>query len=81
MTKALIAIAVLLLTLLVAPLLGTFIGTIIGAVVGFVYPNTFAAVFTAAGFPALAALPLWQIGGVLGFIGGFFRSHLKQSDK
>lgn len=28
-----------------------------------------------------AALPLWQVGGVLGFIGGFFRSHLKQSDK
>lgn len=77
MTKLLLSIIVLLATLLVTPLLGTFIGTFVGAIVGFVYPNTFAAVFTAAGFPALAALPLWQVGGALGFIGGFFRSHLK----
>lgn len=77
MTKILLAACALLGTLLLLPLLSTFIGTFIGAVVGFFYPNTFAAVFTALGFPALAALPLWQVGGVLGFVGGFFRSHLK----
>lgn len=75
MTRTLAATAFILGTLLVVPLLATFFGTFIGAVVGFVYPHTFAAVFTAAGFPALAALPLWQVGGVLGFIGGFFRSY------
>ena len=75
MTKLLATVALLLATFLVVPLISTFIGTVIGAVVGFVYPNTFIAVFAAAGFPALAALPLWQIGGVLGFIGGFFKSY------
>lgn len=78
MTKALLGLVLVLLSLMLLPVLGTVIGSFIGAVVGFFYPNTFAAVFTALGLQAVAALPLWQVGAFLGFVGGFFKATFQE---
>lgn len=55
----------------VAPLLGFLGGAFSGWVVGVTFPNTMADLIAAL---HLTVAP-WQLGGILGFIGGFFKSY------
>ncbi len=71
----------------VLPIAGFLFGAFTGWVVGWVFPETFSQFFIAVGLVAqtetqLSGLPVigwtpfepWQIGGMLGFAGGFFKS-------
>lgn len=60
----------LLLALLIIPMLGTIFGAVTAIIVSFFWPTTFAAALAHFG---LAAFAPYQIGAILGFIGGFFR--------
>ena len=55
----------------VAPILGFLLGAFSGWIVGFVFPETFSQFFMVL---YLGAFEPWQIGGMLGFVGGFFKS-------
>jgi hypothetical protein len=59
-------------------LLGTMFGALAGWVVGLVFDQTLARVAMMLGVPGT---PAWQLGAMLGFLGGFFRSHLRESSK
>lgn len=57
-------------------LLALLCGAVTGYVCGLVFPGTLAKLAAVLG---LAGTPSWQLGAMLGFVGGFFRSHLKES--
>ena len=75
----LVLIMVVMLMFFIAPLLGFISGAISAWVVECVFPQTFATFMTYAG---LTVEP-WQVGGMLGFLGGFFKSTstFNQKDK
>jgi uncharacterized protein involved in cysteine biosynthesis len=52
-------------------LFGFVFGALAGLIVGAAFPATFSAFLGAIGMGALAP---WQFGGMLGFVGSFFRS-------
>ena len=51
--------------------LGTLFGAFAGWVVGLFFGKTILSFFAALG---ITGFKMWQIGAVLGFVGGFFRS-------
>ena len=57
----------------VLPLLGFLFGAFTGWVVGTVFPETFSQFFVILSQSFIHLEP-WQIGGMLGFVGGFFKS-------
>lgn len=65
--------AVLLLFLL--PVLTPAVGALAGWVVGGFFPGTSRAFLDALGMQELA---MWQLGAMLGFVGGFFKAVLTQ---
>lgn len=69
--KVLLALAAILGIIMLFPILGTLIGCFVGWIVGIFWPNTFAAFLTHFGLSAFAP---WQIGALLGFVGGFFKA-------
>ena len=56
-------------------LLGTIWGMFVGWLVGLFFSNTLLPIFAAIGLKGFA---LWEIGGFLGFVGGFFRTAVTQ---
>lgn len=52
-------------------ILGTLFGAFAGWVVGLIFGKTILSFFAALG---ITGFKMWQIGAVLGFVGGFFRS-------
>ena len=66
------------LLMVVLPLLGALLGALSGWVVGWFFSETilgFLAIFGIKGFT------MWQIGMVLGFIGGFFKATQHNTNK
>ena len=63
--------------LLVLPLVGFLLGAFSGVVVGTVFNETFATFIAWLGVD----LQPWQVGGMLGFVGVFFRSHARTTGK
>ena len=52
-------------------ILGTLFGAFAGWVVGLIFGKTILSFFAALG---ITGFKMWQIGAVLGFVGGFFKS-------
>lgn len=65
------AIVTILIALFVLPLLGFLFGSFSGWVVGLFFADTVLTFFSQMGIDGMT---MWQIGGALGFIGGFFKS-------
>jgi hypothetical protein len=63
------------LLILVSPLLGALVGAFCGLVVGYVFDESFVHLQKLLGTTAAP----YQIGAMLGFIGGFFRSSVSSS--
>lgn len=59
--------------LFLAPLLGFVFGAFAGWIVGLFFEETIRTFMTAVGIDP-TGLAMWQIGGSLGFIGGFFKT-------
>lgn len=59
-----------------APVLGVLCGAFSGWVVGYFFPATFAPVVVFFHVPTM-----WQLGAILGFIGGFFKSTQTNNEK
>jgi hypothetical protein len=57
---------------------GTIFGAFAGFVVGLVFTPTFHVFMTAIGMKTIA---VWELGAVLGFVGGFFRTVVPSSNK
>lgn len=57
----------------VAVILGALIGASVGWIVGLVFPGTLALLAEALGIPGAAA---WQLGVILGFVGGFLKTNV-----
>lgn len=57
--------------------LGTLMGSLSGWVVGHVWPNTFRLWLKIAGWNVSP----WQVGAMLGFVGGFIRPRLTKESK
>lgn len=73
-----IAFLGLLAALFLIPLLGIAAGAFTGWVVGFVFPGTvgiLASIMTGG-----ATMPAWQVGAILGFVGGFFKTRIISRD-
>ena len=64
-------VAVFALFLFMLPILGFLGGIFSGWVVGWFFSETVLSFFAMIGVKGLA---MWQIGGALGFVGGFFKS-------
>lgn len=73
---ALLAIAVL---FVIGVLIPTVIGAAIGAIVAYFFPGTVGILTAAIAANAHVAVSGWQIGAILGFIGGFFRTRVSVS--
>ena len=69
--KILTVIGAIAMVVLAFPLVGFLFGAFAGAIAGFIFDDTFREFFN--NFLKLNLTP-WQIGGLLGFIGGFFRT-------
>lgn len=65
--------------LLIAPLVGISAGAFAGYVVGQFFPGTVGLVGSA--LTGGATIPAWQVGAILGFVGGFFKTHVSSSNK
>jgi hypothetical protein len=74
-TTALVALVLIFITF---PLVGVLFGAFSGWVVGWFFRETMAEFFGAFG---LGSLSPWQIGAMLGFSGGFFKSSLTAGSK
>lgn len=61
---------------LIAPLIGIVVGAFAGMVVGWVFDDTMALLAKLIGAPGT---PAWQLGAMLGFVAGFFRSSVSSS--
>lgn len=75
--NALSAILLGLIFIFVVPLIGVVVGAFSGWVVGSIFPGTVALIGSA--ISGGATVPAWQVGAVLGYVGGFFKSTLKAS--
>ncbi len=60
--------------LFLAPLFGIGFGAFAGWIAGLFYPNTLHLLGQRIGLP----VEPWQLGAMLGFVGGFFKSSLAQ---
>jgi hypothetical protein len=60
------------------PMLMPIIGAFAGAVVGFFFDETSRSFLDALG---MKDLEMWQLGAMLGFVGGFFKSSVSASSK
>lgn len=60
--------------ILLSPLIGISLGAFAGWVVGFFFPGTIGLVGSA--ITGGVVIPAWQVGAMLGFVGGFFKSHV-----
>lgn len=69
----LLAIVAFAVVLFLGILAGTALGALAGWVVGLVFSDTMIRLATMIGQPDM---PAWQIGAILGFVGGFFRSSM-----
>lgn len=72
--KVVAATAMLAVVLFIGPLLGIGFGAFAGWVAGLFYPNTLHLLAQRMG---LAVEP-WQLGAMLGFVGGFFKATLTE---
>lgn len=74
-----LAILGLLAAFFLAPLLGIAVGAFAGWVVGLVFPETIGILATI--MTGGVTMPAWQVGAILGFVGGFFktRTHVSTS--
>ena len=63
--------------LLLAPLIGITVGAFAGWIVGLAFPGTVGLVGSA--ISGGAVMPAWQVGAVLGFVGGFFKARINVS--
>lgn len=59
---------------LLAPLVGVTIGAFAGWVVGHVFPGTIGIIGSL--ITGGATIPAWQVGAILGFVGGFFKTRV-----
>lgn len=64
--------------IVIVAVLGTVFGAIGGWIVGLMFDETLAKLATAIG---LEGTPAWQLGAMLGFVGGFFKSSVSASSK
>jgi len=69
-------LAVAVLALFLLPLVGVVLGVFAGWVVGMFFPGTVGLVGSA--ISGGAVIPAWQVGAVLGFVGGFFKTHVSK---
>ena len=60
-----------------SPLIGISVGAFAGYVVGQFFPGTVGLVGSA--ITGGATIPAWQVGAILGFVGGFFKSSVNTS--
>jgi hypothetical protein len=60
-----------------APLIGISVGAFAGWVVGQFFPGTVGLVGSA--ITGGATIPAWQVGAILGFVGGFFKTNVSSS--
>lgn len=78
LAAAALALALLALAIFAAPLVGITVGITVGAFAGWVvgqfFPGTVGLVGSA--ISGGAALPAWQVGAILGFVGGFFKARV-----
>lgn len=65
------------LAIFLAPLIGITVGAFAGWVVGLFFPGTVGLVGSA--IAGGAYLPAWQVGAILGFVGGFFKTRVSTS--
>lgn len=72
----LIALIVFAIAIFIAPLIGICVGAFIGWVAGLVFPGTIGLVGSAI---TGLAIPGWQVGAILGFVGGFFKGRVSVS--
>jgi hypothetical protein len=77
LTIALAVIGVLLAFFLM-PLIGIAVGAFIGWVVGLVFPGTIGIIGTL--LTSGATMPAWQVGAILGFVGGFFKTRVTSTN-
>lgn len=70
------ALALIVLAIFLVPLLGILVGAFAGWVVGLFFPGTVGLVGSA--IAGGATLPAWQVGAILGFVGGFFKTHVSK---
>lgn len=75
--QVVLALAFAFALLFVAPLIGVVIGAFAGWVAGLFFPGTIGAVATVLSNGLIVAP--WQIGAALGFVGGFFKTHVSKS--
>lgn len=68
------AIIAFFLALFLIPLVGIGVGAFIGWVAGLVFPGTIGII--ASAITGGATMPAWQVGAILGFVGGFFKTRL-----
>lgn len=76
---ALLALLAVALAIFIAPLIGITFGALAGYIVGQFFPGTVGLVGSA--ISGGAVLPAWQVGAILGFVGGFFKTRIKTSNK
>lgn len=76
--RALGVIALAAVLLLLAAVAGTLVGMAGGAIVAIWFNDPLQAALNALGVHGVA---LWQLGGLLGFVGGFFRSSTSTTKK
>ncbi len=72
--QAFLAVALVIALILIAPLVGICVGAFAGYIVGLLFPGTVAIVGSAIAGGAL--IPAWQVGAILGFVGGFFKTRV-----
>lgn len=67
-----------LLLICIVPLIGISIGAFAGFIAGAVFPGTVGLVGSA--ITGGATIPAWQVGAILGFVGGFFKAVLSNNN-
>lgn len=76
-TRIFAAIVSVILAIILAPLVGITVGAFAGFIVGLVFPGTIAIVGTAI---AGHVIPAWQVGAILGLVGGFFKARVTNNN-
>lgn len=72
-----VALAFVAMAIFFAPLIGICVGAFAGWVVGMFFPGTVGLVGSA--ISGGAVMPAWQVGAILGFVGGFFKTRVSTS--
>lgn len=75
--QVILAMILVVLAILAAPLIGICVGAFAGYIVGLFFPGTVGLVGSAIAGGAI--IPAWQVGAILGFVGGFFKTRLMAS--